>query len=255
MVSGSGERCKDVSDEGYPGSLRPALPWGCICPGPPAAACSQPVACSCLADGEKPDSRDVIPMEALGPGEYRCLFPGEDQGCLRWARRFCHVHACVCVVLGRPSSHEALVGKEIWFRGTQGVRGWGSQGEVSAQLGSLVCQLRGDWRGLSCQWGAGELPQGLSRSRQGMVRAGGRGYEKTCPRHPGWCWGRTGKCSLQMHPALGAPGLSREGALLLWGLPLSIPLVPPQMDTPQWTRGSGGLEAVPLQGTSLRRSL
>lgn len=80
---------------------------------------------------------------------------------MRWAG-WLAVCMCMCVcartrmVLGRPS-HKALVGKEIWFRG--------AQGEVSVLLGSLVCQLRGGWRSLSCQGGAGEPPQGLSYLR------------------------------------------------------------------------------------------
>ncbi|EPY90143.1 Armadillo repeat protein deleted in velo-cardio-facial syndrome isoform 2-like protein [Camelus ferus] len=37
---------------------------------PPAAICNQPVPYSCLADNEKPGSRDMIPMEALGPDGY-----------------------------------------------------------------------------------------------------------------------------------------------------------------------------------------
>ncbi|XP_019482443.1 PREDICTED: armadillo repeat protein deleted in velo-cardio-facial syndrome [Hipposideros armiger] len=37
---------------------------------PPPTACNQPAACLCLADGEKPGSGDVIPMEVLGPDGY-----------------------------------------------------------------------------------------------------------------------------------------------------------------------------------------
>lgn len=85
MGSGPAKRCKDVSDRGYPGS------HGFVHPRPPAAACL------CLADGEKLGSRDVIPMEALAPGEYRCrtacFLCGEERG-LRWARWFCRL--CVC---------------------------------------------------------------------------------------------------------------------------------------------------------------
>lgn len=45
--------------------------------------CSKPAARSCLADGENPGSQDVIPMEALGPGEC-----GQGRGG-RWAMGFC----------------------------------------------------------------------------------------------------------------------------------------------------------------------
>lgn len=83
---------------------------------PLVLATSQPPGL-CFADGEKPGSRDVIPMEALGPGECRYgaayfLWGGQrgQRGveALKWARWFC----LVCLVLGKPTK-EVLVGKEI----------------------------------------------------------------------------------------------------------------------------------------------
>lgn len=68
-VSGRGPAgwCKDVSDAGYTGSRRPAC-YGFVPVSLLVLATSQPPGL-CLADGEKTGSRDVIPMEALGPGE------------------------------------------------------------------------------------------------------------------------------------------------------------------------------------------
>ena len=72
-----------------------------VMPGPPPPpAVSHPTR-SCLADGEKPGGRDMIPMEALGPGAGRCRL----------------LAPCV----GR-AFQGGVVGKVIWFRGAQGVR-------------------------------------------------------------------------------------------------------------------------------------
>lgn len=52
--------------------------WRARLPCPPRACSLLTDTCSCLADGEKSTTRDVIPMDTLGPGE--CRYIGKSSG-------------------------------------------------------------------------------------------------------------------------------------------------------------------------------
>lgn len=111
-----GEGCRGPSDKEYPGSLRSALPWVCL-PWSHRHYLQPASACSCLAEGEKPGSRDVLPMEALGPGECRRRAAGFLCGEAQGPERAAGCAACSWCWEGLPRTRW---GKGIWFRHAQG---------------------------------------------------------------------------------------------------------------------------------------